>query len=147
MKVGCTGTRNALNQVQLDKIKLVLARIADHSTKPLELHHGDCVGADAQIAEIAKLCGFKLVVHPPVKSDLRAFHQGEESRPPLSYFARNRNIVNETEILIVAPKDDQWQPQGGTWYTHDYAVKQKKPVIIFYPRGVVSCPAIDSPPV
>ena len=105
------------------------------SGAPHELHHGDCVGADAQIAQIAKLCGYKVVMHPPIKDDLRAFHDSDEVKDPLSYFARNRNIVDQTDMLIVAPKENEWQPRGGTWYTHDYAVKKNKTCVIFYPNG------------
>ena len=98
-----------------------------------ELHHGDCVGVDVEVAEIAASLGYKTVCHPPSKNDLRAFHKSDEFRTPLSYFARNRNIVDETDKLLVVPYQDAWQPNGGTWYTHDYAKKKKKPYEVFYP--------------
>ena len=36
-------------------------------------------------------------------------------------------------MLIVVPLHNEPQRSGGTWYTHDYAVKLGKPRIIVYP--------------
>jgi len=44
-----------------------------------------------------------IVCHPPIKSDLRAFHKSDEYRPAYSYFERNRNIVDSCEVLMVVP--------------------------------------------
>lgn len=130
MKVGATGTRNDLNLYQLDCIANYLQSIY---VPNIELHHGDCAGADNTIAEIAKSLNYKIVCHPPNIDTLRAFAPYDEIRKPLSYFARNRNIVDETDILMVAPYQNAWQPKGGTWYTHDYALSKSKPIKIFFP--------------
>jgi hypothetical protein len=100
-----------------------------------ELHHGDCHGVDVEAAIIAKKLGYRIVSHPPIKEDLQAFYQSHEYREPLSYFARNRNIVNETDYLLVVPYQMEWQSNGGTWYTHDYAKKVGKPIIMFWPEA------------
>lgn len=113
--------------------------------KRLEFHHGDCVGADLEAANVVhesnrSLLGpaFWVVCHPPVDEKLRAFHPNyDEIREPKTHFARNRDIVNETDALIVCPIDMCWQPSGGTWYTHDYAVKRNKKVIIVWPNGLI----------
>lgn len=130
MRVGITGTRFDITDVQIVGITKFLN---ENFTKGSELHHGDCVGADACVAQIAKDIGYKIVCHPPIDASLRAFFASDETRKPLTYFARNRNIVNETECLIVAPYQNEWQPKGGTWYTHDYAEKKNKPLFVFYP--------------
>lgn len=130
MKIGITGTRSGLTDFQKRNIELFLKK----SWQPnAELHHGDCVGADAEVAAVAKNLGYIIVCHPPVKDELRAMFPSHHTENPLSYFARNRNIVDRTDHLIVAPYQNQWQPNGGTWYTHDYAEKKGKPVTIFYP--------------
>ena len=136
MKIGITGTRNAPTQKQLDAVRKFLTSAQTHCREQddfLELHHGDCVGADAAVAAIAKEFGIKIVCHPPSKDDLRAFFKSDETREPLSYFARNRNIVDETDFLIAVPYQDSHQSTGGTWYTVDYAVKKNKLAKIFYP--------------
>lgn len=131
MKVGVSGTRNDLTLQQFDSIANYLQSIY---IPGIELHHGDCVGADNTISEIAKSLNYKIVCHPPNIDTLRAFAPYDEIRKPLSYFARNRNIVDETDILIVAPYQNARQPKGGTWYTHDYAVKKNKTIKIFFPN-------------
>lgn len=129
MKIGITGTRDPINKKQQDEVLEFLKTLPANS----ELHHGDCVGADVTVADIAAGLGIKTICHPPEKNDLRAFHKSDEHRQEKSYFARNRNIVDETELLLVVPKQDHWSSQGGTWYTHDYAKKRSKPVRIFWP--------------
>jgi hypothetical protein len=57
--------------------------------------------------------------------------------PQLTHFARNRNIVDASDILIVIPYQDEWQPSGGTWYTHDYAVKKGVLVVIIELSGTM----------
>ena len=71
------------------------------------------------------------------KEYLRAWFDSDETRKPLSYFARNRNIVDETDVLIVVPYQDQEEflksTNGGTLYTHNYAKKKGKEPLVFYP--------------
>lgn len=131
MKIGVTGTRSGMTEHQ----KTVVKRFLQNSwVEGAEFHHGDCVGVDVEAAVIAKQLHYKVVNHPPIKDDLRAFHKSDEFKNPVSYFARNRNIVNDTDLLLVVPFQTSPQPTGGTWYTHDYAVKKDKPVHIIYPE-------------
>ena len=130
MKIGVTGTRSGMTEDQFQELKTFL-----ESAGVSELHHGDCVGVDVEVAELAKSMGFKVICHPPSKTDLRAYHTSDEFREPLSYFARNRNIVDETDILLVVPFQQSHQNNGGTWYTHDYAIKKNKPVKVFFPKA------------
>jgi hypothetical protein len=129
MKVGVTGTREGATDEQILRIIQYMFNLGADN----ELHHGDCVGADIQVAAIAKELGWKIVCHPPEKTEYQGSFGGDELRPAKDYYTRNRNIVNETEVLMVVPKQSAPQKQGGTWYTHDYAVKNNKPVEVFYP--------------
>ncbi len=131
MKIGVTGTRSGMNTLQIEAVHEYLSQFDPTDT---ELHHGDCVGVDAEVAEMAKLLGMRVVCHPPEKNELRAFFDSDETRDPLSYFARNRNIVDETDELLVVPYQDSHQPHGGTWYTHDYAKKKRKNTVVFFPK-------------
>lgn len=130
MKIGVTGTRSGMNERQRTEFIAFLTEIGTG-----EFHHGDCVGVDVEAAEIAKSLGFKIVCHPPVKTDLRAYHKSDEFRQPDSYLARNRNIVNETDMLIVVPYQNERQDRGGTWYTYDYAVKKGRPFHVIFPNN------------
>jgi hypothetical protein len=129
MKVGVTGTREGSNDTQLAAVIEFMESLGPGH----ELHHGDCLGVDIEVATVAKSLGWKTVCHPPISDYLRAYHESDEFLEPKGYLQRDRQIVDTTEILIVVPLHNEWQPKGGTWYTHDYAVKKGKPVHIFYP--------------
>jgi len=130
MKIGVTGTRSGMNEIQFAAVQDYLSQFVPADT---ELHHGDCVGVDVEVAILAQLLGMRTVCHPPSNDELRANHASDEIREPLSYFARNRNIVDDTDVLIVVPYQDVHQTNGGTWYTHDYAKKKGKALVVFFP--------------
>lgn len=128
MKVGVTGTREGANAYQLAELYTVLSEL-----KGAEFHHGDCTGVDEQAAAIAKELGYKIVCHPPESDRLRAYFPADEMREPAGYLKRDRAIVDSVDVLLVVPLQNEWQPKGGTWYTHDYAVKMGKPLSVIYP--------------
>ena len=129
MKVGVTGTREGATEYQLKELRSVLAEL-----KGTEFHHGDCRGVDVQAAAIAQELGYKIVCHPPILTEEQGYFGGDEIREPAGYMKRDRAIVEETDVLLVCPKQMEWQRQGGTWYTHDYAVKIGKPLSIIWPK-------------
>jgi hypothetical protein len=133
MKIGVTGTREGANDKQLKQVAEYLMSLGPVGPGH-ELHHGDCRGVDVQIAAIAKHLGWRIVCHPPKLTEQQGFFGGDEIRGKKGYMERDRHIVEETELLIVVPLQDKWQPKGGTWYTHDYAVRKGKMVKIFYPN-------------
>ena len=69
-----------------------------------ELHHGDCVGADAAAHVIAKQMGWRVVSHPAhVNPSLRANMIADETRDRMGPLDRNIEIVEETSTLIACP--------------------------------------------
>ena len=132
MKIGVTGTREGATIEQIDQ---VTAFLQEHQAEGNELHHGDCTGVDVEVAAIARELGYRIVCHPPAVNETRGFFGGDEVRTPAGYLQRDRFIVDATELLIVVPLQTEWQPKGGTWYTHDYAQKKNKPVKVFYPKS------------
>lgn len=129
-KIGVTGTRKGMTPLQAKNVERVLR---ENFSPGAEFHHGDCVGVDGEAAVMARDLGYKIVCHPPQIQEHRYFFPADEFRQPINYFARNRNIVDETDKLIVVPLENEHQDRGGTWYTHDYAVRSKKPRIVVYP--------------
>lgn len=128
MIIGITGTREGMTEGQM----LAVGRFLEQHSG--EFHHGDCVGVDVQAARIAHALGYKTISHPPKDQSLRAGHQSSSILAPLGYLERDRKIVESVEILLVVPKEKEWQPKGGTWYTHDYAKKKGVPIVMFYPE-------------
>jgi len=121
-----------MNETQMLEVSQALESLY---TPGAEFHHGDCVGVDEEAAALAQHIGYRVVAHPGPDGELRAHHPSDEVREPDTHFRRNRTIVNTTDLVLVVPWQDQHQTQGGTWYTHDYAIKVGRPVWVFYPRG------------
>ena len=133
-KIGITGTRSGGTLPQLGSLANLLQGIVTREST-IELHHGDCEGVDVQAAIFASKMGIHTVCHPPVDESHRANHESDTILPQQTHFARNRNIVDTCDLLIVIPYQDEWQSLGGTWYTHDYAIKKGVPVMIIQING------------
>ena len=144
MKVGFTGTREGLTTKQ----DLALYELLD-KLRPKECHHGDCIGADAAFHGNLTLAGdlsagkeyARIVIHPNLSQASRAFCRGDEVRPPKLPLERNRDIVDETDILVACPKQmvEPKDPRegGGTWATVRYARKLRRPIYIILRDGRV----------
>lgn len=132
MKIGITGTREGMTELQFELVKELLE---SRYCEGAEFHHGDCVGVDAEAALLAKELGYKIVSHPgPDHDGLRAYVESDECKEPQSHFKRNRTIVDACDFLLVVPLQMERQSKGGTWYTYDYAVKKDKPLVVIYPK-------------
>jgi hypothetical protein len=72
------------------------------------------------------------VIHPPDKKERRAFKEGDEIRKEKTYLQRNKDIVDETTLLVATPKGDEVR-RSGTWMTIRYfrKVKGTVPKIIY----------------
>jgi hypothetical protein len=135
MKIGFTGTQRGMTDEQKQTLRGYLRNQV--MVRPEEFHHGDCIGADQQAAIIAYTLGIKLVIHPPIKEDKRAYVLLSQSEVRLAraYLDRNHDIVDETEILFAAPKTAEEQQRSGTWATVRYAEKKHKRIYLIYPGG------------
>jgi hypothetical protein len=113
-----------------------------HGFKPDVVHHGDCVGADAEFHLIAYQMGIKVELHPPINPALRAFcDQGPQAGnilkvwPEDEYLKRDKAIVRSSSLLIAAPLSNGKSQTGGTWATIRYAQRRKKDWIICFTNG------------
>lgn len=129
-RVGFTGTREGMTDAQRAKVNRLLRELA-----PIWAHHGDCIGADDQFHDLAKLAGAKIMLHPPEKAGLRAFRIGDDIAFEKPYLSRNQDIVNACEVLIATPKEAEEQTTGGTWYTIRYARNQGRKTVVVLPDG------------
>lgn len=132
--LGITGTRNGFNKEQLSTFETLINQLKEKYPTLDTFHQGQCIGVDVKAAKILSE-SFKIISHPPTNQSLVGSSPVDESRPKKGYFARNRDIVNESDIMIVVPAQMQHQNYGGTWYTHDYALEKKKPTYVIYPDG------------
>jgi len=140
MKVGFTGTQDGMTPKQFCAVGRRLKKLNEVSAVT-ELHHGDCVGADAEVHGIALMDFSNIVlhIHPPVNERKRAFSLGDEKRIVMyeakEYMDRNHDIVDATEILIATPKEKEEQVRSGTWATFRYGKKRNRDIYVIYPDG------------
>lgn len=130
--VGFTGTREGMTEAQKSAFRQLVHKCST-------LHHGDCIGSDAEAHAIAKSFGLKVITHPPLNPEFRAYCKGDNALAiAKSYTERNRDIVNAAPCLIATPKEQTEVSKGGTWQTVRYARKQGKRVIIIWPNGATT---------
>lgn len=131
---GFTGTRDGLTMKQKKALVDLLFMLA-----PRQLQHGDCVGADAEVHDMALNLGIQVAIRPPDDPRLRAFcltHNGYVVvHPEKPYLERNHDIVNDTHYLIACPNTRKPVLRSGTWATIRYASKRHKVVFLVYPDG------------
>jgi len=130
VELGYTGSSKGMTIKQKAAVKMLLERL-----NPSAVHHGDCVGGDA---EFDALCRgrFKRVLHPPSNPSKRAWCDAEEVLPTKPYLERNKDIA-ATDLLIAAPFGFREVLRSGEWATVRYARKAHTPRIIVYPDGTV----------
>jgi hypothetical protein len=140
MDIGFTGTREGMTKPQLIRVATSFSR------GPGMAHHGDCVGADDEFAEIAYRMSYEVHGHPPLNESKRAFspftHIGH---PPKDYHPRNHDIVDATTLTVGAPKDYSPEAQSGTWATIRYAIERKKIVYVYLPDGSMLVSFLGAP--
>jgi hypothetical protein len=138
--IGFTGTQIGMNEYQFSIISRLINDLINRYNI-IEIHHGDCIGADKDFDTICKQINLKIVIHPPIVEYKRAFcnRDGYKNRnilPPKDYLVRNQDIVNACDVLIATPKEDDEQLRSGTWATIRRAKKAGKKLVIVYPDKV-----------
>lgn len=123
MIIGYTGTQLGMSDRQKAGLRTHLLLAEPGS----EFHHGDCTGGDEEAHAIALECGLRVVIHPPINPNKRAFCKGAavvlESK---DYIPRNHDIVDASQLLIAGPKTNDEELRSGTWATVRYARKTGK---------------------
>lgn len=140
--LGLTATRSGLTPEQGRVLTHILRGLPNHPIR--ELHHGDCVGGDADADAIAAALGVYRVIHPPDNPALRAFCLCDEPvwdmgtvLLPRPYKERNRHIVDACWYLLAFPATIREQPYGGTWTTVRYARSRGVPLVLVRPDGMI----------
>lgn len=128
---GFTGTQDGMTMKQILALEPMLAGLT-------WLHHGDCIGADAQAHVLALRHGVKVHLHPPKSPNKRAWCENWSIKDfELDYLERNHVIVNDSSIMFACPAQRQEQLRSGTWATIRYAKKVGKSLLIIYPDGTI----------
>lgn len=127
--VGFTGTRKGMSDLQKERLETLLWALTSCGAQ-VELHHGDCIGADEEADSIAQKCHAIIHIHPPRIASNRAYCPGDVMYAEKSYLARNKDIVDACSLLVAAPYSNQEELRSGTWSTIRYARKTGKQVFM-----------------
>jgi hypothetical protein len=125
---GFTGTREGMTERQKTALSLIIDGFG-------LFRHGDCIGADEEAAHVVNTVNTTMIIaHPPINPKLRSKTTiNDLVLPEKEYLERDRDIVDNSDVLIAAPKSLTPEPRSGTWYTINYAKAQGKPIIILHP--------------
>lgn len=134
--IGITASRHGLSDNQHRALTTFLhrARIAGAA----RFHHGCCAGGDEIGAVIAHNLGYRVIGHPPVKTEWKsmlACGVSDELREPKDYLPRDRAIVDGIGALIGLPNRPEVWRGSGTWYTIKEARRLNKPRLVVLPNG------------
>lgn len=146
MRVGFTGTREGLTEQQ----SISFAHWFNDKQYLIDsFSHGCCVGADTTAVQIVyqhqkgpqgSKYDFPVFALPCTLWKFvsrEAWELSTEVAFPEDALDRNKKIVENSDLLLACPKGPQ-ELRSGTWYTVQFARKQHKPVVVFWPDGTVT---------
>lgn len=136
IKAGVTGTSTGASPEQLATLRNALSSLSIS-----ELHHGDCVGVDAEADLLFRSVNKngRIIIHPPLNPKLRAScgQKGDDIREEKDYLIRNRDIASECDLLYVVPVTSREHLRSGTWSTARYAYAAGKLVLVIQGDGSI----------
>lgn len=136
MIVGFTGSSEGMTEEQAKALWAWLGLLKKElkiDQEEMEFHHGDCIGADSDAHDLARICKYKTVAHPPINESKRAFKKADVILEAKQYLARNQDIAEVCDVLLATPKEAEEILRSGTWSTVRRARKLNKEVIILSP--------------
>lgn len=141
MIVAFTGTRNGLTPAQERTLAVLLTNL-----KPGIFFHGGCRGADLHAEVVCLRCDHVMTIRCfpgddkqlqnalKRKTNVDKHHNLQYSIwSPQPYLVRNRDMVDQADLLIAAPSSLVEERSSGTWSTVRYARKVGKPVVVLDP--------------
>jgi len=109
---------------------------------PIRLAQGCCVGGDEQLTIIAYTFGWKIVAHPPERTQYFsqiAYELARITHVRKPYLFRNQDIVDSCNELLAFPETETEELRSGTWATIRYARDRVfKPYRIVLPDGGIT---------
>lgn len=126
MRVGFSGTRDGMTDDQRRELLHWLS-----CNKPIEAHHGCCVGADDEFHRLMMWARVPIILHPPKNAKLTVVQHfmdvpGDHVCPDLPYLDRNKAIADAVDWMVFAPKTEVEVKRSGTWATIRYFKRTAK---------------------
>lgn len=134
LHIGFSGTRYGMTLLQRRAVYRVFRWYRDNRNA-VAVHHGSCVGADAEAHDLARMLGLAVALHPgdnPYRAEC-AMLEGERVWMPRDFRTRNAAIAACTGVLVAAAGDGT--EDRGTSHAISCAVKLERPVVIVSADG------------
>lgn len=135
--IGFTGTRAGMTREQKFAV-LEILRDYDRFI----LRHGNAIGADEQVHTMVELFwpGTLIYCYPSTLVTTQSWRDRSNSplaiwREPKDPLVRNKDIVDESKVLIATPHYTREERRSGTWHAIRYARKRGVYRFIVWPDG------------
>lgn len=139
MIVGFTGTQRGMTGAQ----KFTIGTMLSDTESITFAVHGDCIGSDCEFDYLCAIRSINIIAHPcdieakrahceELHAEYPYYFHARAPRPPLE---RNQTIVDEVDVLIVAPAGFEEEVRSGTWATVRRARRRGIPIFIVLPDG------------
>ncbi len=134
MILGFTGPDTGMTPLQEERVSFLFLATSLHV-----LHHGVCIGADAQAHTLALALSAYIVGHPPTdEKKMARLEHFDELRKPCDYLTRDTHIAEGgRDGLIATPSSRVEYLRSGTWATVRRARTLRRHVWLVYPDGSV----------
>jgi len=151
MRIGFTGTQKGMTNWQAEELKKLF--ILKNCS---EFIFGDCVGSDVEAANIAFSCNIRIFTIRPalVATNKRAWWYNPDKditrengqfllypsgmrirwMPAKKPLERNKDIVENCELMLATPKEFEHTLRSGTWATIRYSWKTKRDITTIPPK-------------
>lgn len=137
MIIGFTGTQHGMTADQKETFKMVIAEY-----RPARFNHGGCIGADEDahfmVVETIPVVTYPGVDKAGLPSKRGRFDGAAEVKKEKPYLDRNKDIVNDSDVMVATPQTFNEEIRSGTWSTVRYAGKVGKKVIVIWPDGSIT---------
>jgi hypothetical protein len=134
--VGLTGTRGGMT---LEQAATAAAWFAERHGQIRELHHGDCVGVDAEIHDMIREVDPRvwIVGHPPTDGKMRAGCECDQTRSPRASAECIRYVAGESAVVLALPARSREQTSDPVWRAVAYTRNIRKRVDLILPDGTL----------
>lgn len=132
LTIGFTGTQQGTSPAQRSALwSCLYALKMVHPGETIEVHLGDCIGADHDAHTLVRgaFPTFVLVGHPPTDPGKRAFCDYTREEPGWD------DEIARADHVIACPKEYEEQRHSETWATVRQARKYRRKIHIIYPDG------------
>lgn len=117
MKVGFTGTRWGMGN-RTSTFEYIIDKLGI-----TEFRHGMCIGSDEEAHNLVALRPVLIIGHPPEDQKQMAKVKCDRYEVPKAYLVRDHDIVDNVEVMVATPQQNEEILRSGTWATIRYAKK------------------------